>query len=65
MRTLLRLVTSLYYFRSRLTMRLGLCLFALFLAASIARGENSFFQPSFRSPRQSEIIYFMLPDRFN
>ena len=46
-------------------MRLGFCLFALFLAASISCGENSFFQPSFRSPRQSEIIYFMLPDRFN
>ena len=46
-------------------MRLGLFLLALFLAASIARGENSFYQPSVRSPRQGEVIYFLLPDRFN
>ncbi len=27
--------------------------------------ENSFYQPSVRSPRQGEVIYFLLPDRFN
>jgi glycosidase len=32
---------------------------------SIAYGGDSFFQPSARSPRRGEIIYFLLPDRFN
>jgi hypothetical protein len=31
----------------------------------IAYGGDSFFQPSARSPRRGEIIYFLLPDRFN
>ena len=46
-------------------MRLGLFPLAWLLAASIASGENSFYQPSVRSPRQGEVIYFLLPDRFN
>ena len=46
-------------------MRLSLSPLAWILAASIGSGEVSFFQPSVRSPRQSEIIYFLLPDRFN
>jgi glycosidase len=42
-------------------------LFILFLLllASIGRGEDSFFQPSVRSPRMGEVVYFLLPDRFN
>jgi glycosidase len=31
----------------------------------IAYGGDSFFQPGARSPRRGEIIYFLLPDRFN
>ena len=31
----------------------------------VARGGDSFFQPGARSPRRGEIIYFLLPDRFN
>jgi glycosidase len=37
----------------------------LLLLASIGRGEDSFFQPSVRSPRLGEVVYFLLPDRFN
>src|ERR1700683_1573102 len=37
----------------------------LLLLASIGRGEDSFFQPSVRSPRMGEVVYFLLPDRFN
>jgi glycosidase len=37
----------------------------LFLAASIVYGGDSLFQSSVRSPRQDEIVYFLLPDRFN
>ena len=42
-------------------------LFILFLllVASIGRGEDSFFHPSVRSPRLGEVVYFLLPDRFN
>jgi glycosidase len=38
---------------------------ALILAASVVHGGDSLFQPSVRSPRQGEVIYFLLPDRFN
>ena len=37
----------------------------LTLASSVSRGDDGLFQPSARSPRQAEIIYFLLPDRFN
>ena len=40
-------------------------LLVLFLAASVAYGGDSLFQPSVRSPRVGEIVYFLLPDRFN
>jgi glycosidase len=46
-------------------MRLGLLPLAWFLVVSITYGENSFYQPSVRSPRQGDVIYFLLPDRFN
>jgi len=36
-----------------------------FSAALVAAAEDSFFQPSVRSPHQGEIIYFLMPDRFN
>ena len=36
-----------------------------FSAALAAAAEDSFFQPSVRSPDQGEIIYFLMPDRFN
>jgi glycosidase len=39
---------------------------ACFLLISSVCGENSsFYQRSVRLPRQSEVIYFLLPDRFN
>jgi glycosidase len=37
----------------------------LLLAISVAHGGDSLFQPSVRSPRVGEIVYFLLPDRFN
>jgi glycosidase len=37
----------------------------LILATLVSRGEDSLFQPSVRSPRLGEIVYFLLPDRFN
>ena len=37
----------------------------LFLAASVAHGGDSLFQPGVRSSRLGEIVYFLLPDRFN
>jgi glycosidase len=37
----------------------------LFLAASVVHGGDSLFQPGVRSPRLGEIVYFLLPDRFN
>jgi glycosidase len=40
-------------------------LILLFLAASVVYGGDSLFQSSVRSPRQDEIVYFLLPDRFN
>ncbi len=46
-------------------MRTGSFALGWLLVAWIASAEDSFYQPSFRSPRQSEIIYFVLPDRFN
>jgi glycosidase len=44
-----------------LRLTLALTLLALFFS----RGDDTFFQPSIRSARQGEIIYFLLPDRFN
>jgi glycosidase len=44
---------------SALTLTLALAL------TFVARGADSFFQPGARSPRRGEIIYFLLPDRFN
>jgi glycosidase len=46
-------------------MRPYLYIILLFLGLSVSRGDDSFFQPSARSPRLGEIIYFLLPDRFN
>src|SRR5262245_63140204 len=37
---------------------------AWLLLASGAFAEESFFQNSVRSPRQQEVIYFLMPDRF-
>jgi glycosidase len=37
----------------------------LMLTSPVSRADDGFFQPSARSPRQAEIIYFLLPDRFN
>jgi glycosidase len=39
-------------------------LLACALASSWAFAEDSLFQPSVRSPRQREVIYFLMPDRF-
>ncbi|MBV8414550.1 MAG: alpha amylase C-terminal domain-containing protein [Verrucomicrobia bacterium] len=44
---------------SALTLTLALTLLP------VVRGGDSFFQPGARSPRRGEIIYFLLPDRFN
>jgi glycosidase len=48
-----------YSSRFLLTLALALTL------ALLARGGDSFFQPGARSPRRGEIIYLLLPDRFN
>ena len=40
-------------------------LLIVLLAPWVSRGDDSLFQPSVRSPRFGEIIYFLLPDRFN
>jgi glycosidase len=45
-------------------MRSGLFCIACLLLASGAFAEESFFQHSARSPRQQEVIYFLMPDRF-
>jgi neopullulanase len=42
-----------------------LVLLIVLLAPWVSRGDDSLFQPSVRSPRSGEIIYFLLPDRFN
>ena len=42
-----------------------LLILLLILASLVSRGDDSIFQPSVRSPRLGEIIYFLLPDRFN
>jgi glycosidase len=42
----------------------GLPWIAYLLFASGAFAEQNFFQPSVRSPRQQEVIYFLMPDRF-
>jgi hypothetical protein len=46
-------------------MRFGLVILLLILASLVGRGDDSFFQRSARSARLGEIIYFLLPDRFN
>jgi glycosidase len=46
-------------------MRFGLYFLLLILALPISRGDDSIFRPSARSPRLNEIIYFLMPDRFN
>ena len=46
-------------------MRLSLLSLAGILAASVACGADAFFQPSVRSSHQGEIIYLLMPDRFN
>ena len=45
-------------------MRSSLFCIACLLLASGAFAEESFFQHSVRSPRQQEVIYFLMPDRF-
>lgn len=42
-----------------------LLILLLVLGTAVGRGEDRFFQPSVRSPRLGEIVYFLLPDRFN
>ena len=42
-----------------------LLLALLILAPLVSRGEDNFFQASVRSARLGEVIYFLLPDRFN
>jgi glycosidase len=37
----------------------------LLLAVSVVHGGDSLFQPSVRSSRVGQIVYFLLPDRFN
>lgn len=46
-------------------MRLSLLPFACILAASVACGGDAFFQASVRSSHQGDIIYLLMPDRFN
>jgi alpha-amylase len=46
-------------------MRFGLYFLLLILALPISRGDDSIFRRSARSPRLNEIIYFLMPDRFN
>ncbi len=46
-------------------MRSGLFILLLILISSISRGDDSIFQPGVRSSRLGEIIYLILPDRFN
>jgi glycosidase len=45
-------------------MKSGLFWIACLLLASTAFAEENFFQHSVRSPRQHEVIYFLMPDRF-
>lgn len=46
-------------------MKPTLCALACILAASVACGEDAFFQPSVRSSHQREVVYLLMPDRFN
>jgi len=46
-------------------MRFSLFSLAWALAVSAACGEEPFLQPSVRSSHQGEIIYLLMPDRFN
>src|SRR6201994_4165268 len=46
-------------------MRLSLYVLLLILAPLVGNGDDSIFRPSVRSPRLGEIIYFLMPDRFN
>jgi hypothetical protein len=45
-------------------MRFGPFVWALILAVSVGHAEENLFQPSVRSPRLGDVIYFLLPDRF-
>ena len=45
-------------------MKSGFLWIACLLLASGAFAQESFFQHSVRSPRQQEVIYFLMPDRF-
>ncbi len=45
-------------------MRFGPLIWALILAVSVGHAEENLFQPSVRSPRLGDVIYFLLPDRF-
>lgn len=46
-------------------MKLSLLSLACILAVSAACGEDTFFRPGVRSSHQGEIIYLLMPDRFN
>jgi glycosidase len=45
-------------------MRYGPFICVLILAVSIGNAEENLYQPSVRSPRLGDVIYFLLPDRF-
>ena len=45
-------------------MRFGPLICALILAVSVGHAEENLFRPSVRSPRLGDVIYFLLPDRF-
>jgi glycosidase len=46
-------------------MRLVLYILLLILTLSAGRGDDNIFRPSARSARLDQIIYFLMPDRFN
>jgi glycosidase len=46
-------------------MRFGLSVFVLILTLLVGRGDDIIFRPSARPSRLDEIIYFLMPDRFN
>jgi glycosidase len=46
-------------------MRFGLYILLFILTLPVGRGDDNIFRPSVRSPRLGEIIYFLMPDRFN
>ncbi|HKM58611.1 MAG TPA: alpha-amylase family glycosyl hydrolase, partial [Chthoniobacterales bacterium] len=45
-------------------MRFGPLICAFILAVSVGHAEENLFQPSVRSPRLGDVIYLLLPDRF-